>query len=149
MTRFVIDTSVFIAAGRDATVAAGLERFSSARLPWLHLSAVVAQELLAGAVDPPRERLIRKHLVEPWVRRGRVLTPSFGAWARAGSILARLVQKGHLSPGGFGRSFTNDCLIAASCLEHGATLVTFNRRDFDLIAKVERLSVAPPFPDSP
>lgn len=146
MRRFVLDTSVFITAARDEGVAAELERFTSAHLPKLHLSAVVAQEMLAGALDPSRERLIRRALVEPWERRGRVLTPSFGAWTRAGAIMARLVQKGHLSPGGFGRSFTNDCLIAASCLEHGATLVTFNRRDFELIAKVEALAVAAPFP---
>jgi predicted nucleic acid-binding protein len=144
--RFVLDTSVFVTAARDPAFAAELERFTSAHLPRLHLSAVVAQEMLAGAVDATRERLIRRALIEPWERRGRVLTPSFGAWARAGAIMARLVQKGHLSPGGFARSFTNDCLIAASCMEHGAILVTFNRRDFDLIAKVEALGVSAPFP---
>jgi predicted nucleic acid-binding protein len=144
--RYVIDTSVFITAARDPTFAAELERFSSAHLPAIHLCAVVAQELLAGAVDASRERLIRRTLVDPWERRRRVLTPSFRAWARAGSIMARLVQQGHLSPGGFGRSFTNDCLIAACCLEHGATVVTLNRRDFDLVARVEALSVAAPFP---
>lgn len=146
MTRFVLDTSVFIAAERDPDVGAALERFTAENLPSMHLSAVVAQEILAGALDTARERLIRRGLVDPWERRGRVLTPSFRAWTRAGSIMARLVQAGHLSRGGFARSFTNDCLIAASCLEHGATLVTLNRRDFDLIAKVERLSVASPFP---
>jgi predicted nucleic acid-binding protein len=144
--RYVLDTSVFIAAARDRQVAERLERFSSAHLPSLHLSAVVAQEMLAGALDPPRERLIRRSLIEPWERRGRVLVPSFRAWVRAGSIMARLVQQGHLSPGGFARSFTNDCLIAASCAEHGATLVTFNLRDFALIRRVEDIAVEAPFP---
>lgn len=147
MRRYVFDTNVFIAAARDPDAAAELERFSSENLPFIHLSAVVVQEMLAGALDPARERLIRQTLLEPWERRGRVLTPSFRAWTRAGSIMTRLVRAGHLSRGGFGRSFTNDCLIAASCLEHGATVVTSNRRDFDLIARVEKLSVASPFPD--
>ncbi len=147
MRRYVLDTSVLIAADRDPRLGAELERFSSENLPFIHLSAVVAQEILAGALDAAHERLIRRKLLEPWERRGRVLTPSFRAWGRAGSIMARLVQARHLSRGGFVRSFTNDCLIAASCLEHGATVITWNRRDFDLIARVEKLSVASPFPD--
>ena len=146
MKRYVLDTNVFVSAARDPAVAAELERFSSAHLPFIHLSAVVAQELLAGAIDPGKERLIHRALVEPWERRGRTLSPGFGAWKRAGTLMARLVQRGRLSPGGFAKSFVNDCLIAASCLEHGATLVTFNRRDFDLIREVVDLTVEDPFP---
>jgi predicted nucleic acid-binding protein len=68
----------------------------------------------------------------------RVITPSHITWTRAALIVARLVQRRHVSPGGFSRSFLNDCLIAASAREHGFILVTRNTSDFALISQVER-----------
>ena len=146
MTRYVLDTNVFIAADRDPEWARALERFSMTHLPFLHVHAVVAQELLAGAVDRRREKLIEESLVAPFEGRGRIVTPSFRAWKEAGRILARLVQKKLLSPGGFKRSFLNDCLLAVSCREEGLTLVTRNREDFDLIRRVHVFSYAEPGP---
>jgi hypothetical protein len=63
------------------------------------------QELLAGAIDEPREKLVLETLVEPFERRGRLITPSYASWKAAGLIMARLVQRKLLSPGGFKRSF--------------------------------------------
>ena len=53
-----------------------------------------------------------------------------------------------MSRGGFSRSFLNDCLIAASALEHGFVLVTRNTGDFAVIRKVEpKLNYVPPWPE--
>lgn len=146
MPRFVLDTNLYIAAARDARWAEELDRFASAYLPFLYLHAVVVQEMLAGAIDARRERVIDESLIRPFEKRGRVVTPSYLAWKRAGQIVARLIQRHLLSPGGFGRSFINDCLLAASCYEQGIVIVTRNPSDYDLIRKVARVRVVEPWP---
>jgi predicted nucleic acid-binding protein len=147
MARYVIDTNLYVAADRDLASAEELERFVTAQLPFIHFHAVVAQELLAGAIDQKRERLLEESLIQPFERRGRVLVPSFAAWKSAGRILSQLVTRKLMSPGGFKRSFLNDCVLAASCREVGATLVTLNREDFELIRKVLRFEFTEPWPD--
>lgn len=147
MPRFVIDTNLYVEADRDLARAEELERFSTAYLPFIHFHAVVAQELLAGAIDRRREELVEESLIQPFERRGRVLTPSFAAWKAAGRILSQLVQRKLMSPGGFKRSFLNDCVLAASCREVGATLVTLNRDDFRIIEKVMRFEFTEPWPE--
>lgn len=75
------------------------------------------------------------------------MTPSHHTWLRAALIIARLVEGRQMSPGGFTRSFLNDCLIAASAREQGFILVTRNTRDFELITQVEPgLRYIPPWP---
>ena len=146
MVLYTLDTNLYIAADRNKDRAEELERFSSAYLPAIHFHAVVAQELLAGAIDRRRERLIEESLVVPFERRGRIVTPSFTAWKTAGRILSRLVQRKSMSPGGFKRSFLNDCVLAASCREEGITLVTTNQDDFDLIREVHKFDYVEPWP---
>ena len=146
MARYVLDTNVYVGADRDVDWAEELARFSSAHLPSIHFHAVVAQELLAGAIDQRRERLIEESLVMPFERRGRIITPSFTAWKGAGHILSRLVQRKLMSPGGFKRSFLADCILAASCREHGLTLITLNKGDFDLISRVHPFKYTEPWP---
>ena len=146
MGKYVLDTNLYITAARDPATGEALERFVSEHLPSIYLSAIVVQEMLAGAIDPAKERFTNATLIRPFERRGRVLTPSYRAWRRAGEIIARLIQRGLARPGGFARSFQNDCLLAASCQEHGAALITGNLRDFELIRKVEPVRVIPPWP---
>lgn len=146
MTRYVLDTNLYIEADRNESAAEELDRFLMRFLPSVHLHGVVAQELLAGAIDARREKLIHDGLIKPFERRDRVVAPSFGAWKRAGGIVARLVQQKKMSPGGFSRSFMNDCVLAASCRESGLTLVTRNVQDFALIQKAERFEVVGPWP---
>ena len=146
MKQYVLDSNLYIEADRDEWAAEEMDRFLMRFLPSVHLHGVVAQELLAGAIDARREKLIHDSLIEPFERRGRVVAPSFGAWKRAGRIISRLVQQKRLSPGGFNRSFMNDCVLAASCRESGLTLVTRNAKDFDLIRKVESVEVVGPWP---
>ncbi len=146
MKRYVLDTNVFIDAMRDRGKAEELEAFSSAFLPFLHLHAVVAQELLAGAVTPRWRREIEAALIDPFERRGRVVVPSLAAWKRSGEIVSELVARKSLTAGGVPRSFLNDALLAASCREQGLTLVTRNRSDFALIATLEPVDWTEPWP---
>lgn len=147
MSKYVLDTNVYIAAGRDPTFGHALQQFTAENLPSIHLHAVVVQEILAGAVDAQRERFTNRTLITPFERRGRVLTPTYRDWRRAGEIMARLVQRRLLSPGGFTRSFPHDCVLAASCRAAGVTLISNNLRDFEVIQKVEPVEVVPPWPN--
>lgn len=146
MKRYVLDSNLYIEADRDALAAEGLDRFLMQYLPSVHLHGLVAQELLAGALDARREKLIQESLIRPFEKRGRVVAPSFGALKRSGGIISRLVQQKRISPGGFSRSFLNDCVLAASCRENGFTLITRNARDFALIRRVESVEVVEPWP---
>lgn len=133
----MIDTNLYVEAittdeGNEA-LAAFQRRFS----PFLYQHSTVAQEILAGASGEADFRAYHEDWVAPFEDLGRVITPGHGAWMRAALIMARLVERRDLSPGGFSRSFLNDCLIAATAREHGFVLVTRNAYDFDLISRVE------------
>ncbi len=147
MPRYIVDTNLYIEASRRDDIADQLKSFYARFLPYVHLHAVVAQELLAGAVTAELERDTKAEYIEPFESVGRVITPTYRAWKRAGEIMARLVRKKKLNPGGFKASFLGDCLIAASAREHGFVLVTRNTQDFELIRTVEPLMVLPPWPN--
>lgn len=125
-TKYVLDSQFLIRAVRDGDEAERMEQFLSAAL--VYLSAVVVQELLAGARDPELRRL-RKHFFMPYERKGRLVTPSFRGWVAAGEILRKLRDRGwQITP-----SLTNDVLIAVSVTEIGATLLHDNARDYNAI----------------
>lgn len=128
--KFALDTNVFVDAVRDETFAEALAAFLERALPTTFLSAVVVQELAAGARTPEQVRALESSILRPFERRGRVFAPSPRAFRESGRILAELVAREgwgaiHLNP-----SLANDALLAASCREHGFTLVTSDG-DFD------------------
>jgi predicted nucleic acid-binding protein len=145
--KYVLDTHLYIEATRSAARNRELVAFFTRHTPRIWLHSVVAAELLAGAVAVGVEARTRRSFLEPLEAVDRVVTPSHASWKRAGAVLAALVREGVVSPGGFGRSFFNDCVIAASAREHGFVLVTSNARDFQRIASLEPLSYTPPWPD--
>ena len=146
MTKYVLDTNIFVQADRDLAWADQLAAFYSAFLPTTYLHAVVVQELLLGALNARRGRALHEAYVQPFEARGRVITPRYSAWRRSGEVVATLVQRKRISPGGFGRSFLNDTLLATSCREEGITLVTANETDFARIREVERFQFVLPWP---
>lgn len=146
MKRFILDTNVYIAADRDVAKAEELASFYSSFLPFTWLHAVVIQELLLGAVDARRGSMIRAAYIKPFESRRRIITPSLADWVRSGEIVAQLVHSKILSPGGFGRPFLNDALLAASCRSAGLTLVTNNVADFERIQRIERFDFIQPWP---
>jgi predicted nucleic acid-binding protein len=146
VTKYVLDTNIFVQAVRDRTWAEELVMFYGAFLPVCFLHAVVVQELLLGAVDARRGRALYEGYVAPFEARGRILTPSYRNWRRSGEVVAALVQRRRLSPGGFGRSFLNDVLLAVSCRDAGAILITANTADFSRIRMVEPVRFIAPWP---
>jgi len=145
--KYVVDTSLLIEAIRTDEGNAALAAFQRRFAPFLFQHSTVAQEILAGARSEGDFREFQEDWVAPFEDLGRVITPSHGCWVRASLIVVRLVQSGKVSPGGFRRSFLNDCLIAASARAHGFILITRNTRDFALIREVEpRLEYVPPWP---
>ena len=128
--KFVLDTNVFVDAFRDETFAEAMAVFLEQALPATFLSAVVVQELAAGARTRERVRALESSILRPFERRGRVFAPSTLAFRESGRLLAELATREgwpaiHSNP-----SLPNDALLAASCREHGFTLVTSDG-DFD------------------
>ena len=113
----------------------------------LHFSSVVLHELLVGATNKEKERQIRRTFAEPFLRRGRVVTPSHTCWEATGEALARLAAAGELDRTAVPRSLVNDALLAASCREAGVTLVTENVRDFEKLRRFLHFDFVPPWPE--
>ena len=127
----LFDSSIYIAAlrrGSDSTVA--LRRLNADAPLWL--SAVVLEELYAGATSPARQAVER--LERDFVASKRVLLPNLSDWTQAGQVLARLAAKYNYEKIGQGR-LTNDALIAMSALRMGIRVITANERDFRRLAE--------------
>ena len=144
LRKFVLDTACFIDATHDATVRASLEAFSLQAAPGLYLSSVVAAELRAGAgkARPTLERLV----FEPYTRRGRVVTPSAKSWEALGTTLATLAEREGLVLSQTRRSFIFDILLAHSCRELGATLISATTRDLERIGRIFPFDFVAPYP---
>ncbi len=97
MTKYVLDTNIFVQADRNQTRAEELAAFYASFLPVTFLHSVVVQELLLGAVDARRGRELYDGYVAPFARRQRVLTPSCANWRRSGQVVAALVQSRRLA----------------------------------------------------
>jgi predicted nucleic acid-binding protein len=144
--KFVLDTNCFVDASRTSGAAAAFSEFCAWAAPGLHLSTVVAAELRAGAGNPKARRILERHILRPYLRRGRLLNPSAEAWNTLGTTLAKLVEDDGLVLRDVRRSFVFDILIAQSCREMGATLVSRNSSDLSRIAKVFSFDFVAPYP---
>ena len=113
--RYVLDTNLYIRAFRDPAANAELQRFHQVFAPFEFLSAVVAQELRAGARSTPARRLLERHVLDPFVRRDRVVTPSARAWHESGDLLADMAVDEGLDVSRVSKAFGNDVLLALSC----------------------------------
>jgi predicted nucleic acid-binding protein len=145
--KYVLDSNCYIDASRDKEAWAALHRFTTGHAPRLFLSSVVAAELRAGArTEPDREKL-ETRVLGPFVRRGRVITPSTAAWDALGLTLASLREREGLVLGQVRRGFAFDILLAYSCRERGMVLVTRNTRDMARIRSVFTFEYVEPYPD--
>jgi len=131
MPSALFDSSIYIGGmrqGADAVLA--LRRFSVDAPLWL--SAVVLEELYAGASD--RVRQVVERLERDFDRAKRVLVPNLNDWTQAGRVLARVAAKYHYENIGLGR-LTNDALIAMSAARMGIKVITANEQDFSRLAE--------------
>ncbi|MDH4088291.1 MAG: type II toxin-antitoxin system VapC family toxin [Nitrospira sp.] len=93
------------------------------------LSPVTVAELLS---DPDLSQTLRRTILEL-----PTLSMSEGVWERAGLLRAKVLRTGR-------RANLADTLIAQSCLDHHATLVTRDR-DFKTFVSAAGLRVAIPY----
>lgn len=144
---FLLDSNVYIASFNDAAFGASFRAFHQSQLPRIVLSAVVVHELLVGARDRRRERLLRRAIIEPFQTRRRIHVPGARTWELAAAIDRRLRALGGLAASLAQRSFANDLLIAASAREIGATIITRNLPDFALVRRVVDIRYEAPWPE--
>jgi predicted nucleic acid-binding protein len=142
--KLVLDTNCFIGATRSDAANTAYQLFIAQAAPRLYLSSVVAAELRAGAADT---RELEEELLRPYLKRGRIVTPSANAWDALGTTLGTLVREEGLQLRTTPRSFIFDILIAYSCRESGAVLVSANVGDLARIARVFAFDYAEPYPD--
>lgn len=148
MRKYVLDTNCYIHASRDAEALGQLTRFSTWSAPGLFLSTVVASELRAGASSPKSRKELEEGVLGPFVRRRRLLTPTAAAWDALGLTLATLRDKEGLQLAQVRRSFAFDILLAYSCRQIGAILVTANARDMERIRRVFTFEYVAPYPNA-
>ena len=144
--KLVLDTNCFIDASRTEAGADAFAAFCARAAPRLYLSAVVAAELRAGAGNAKERRTLERRVLSPYVRRRRLLNPSAAAWEALGATLARLVEDEGLVLADIRKSFMFDILVAWSCREVGAVLVSRNMKDLSRIAKVFTFEFVAPYP---
>jgi predicted nucleic acid-binding protein len=147
--KYALDTNIFIDGLRNDESQAEVFAFLNRALPFTFLSAVVMQELAAGARTTQAARDVERGVFEPFERRRRVFAPSSAAFAESGRVIATVAAREgwqllHDNP-----SLLNDALIAVSCREQGITLIT---RDSDfkrLSPLVKGFHYAAPWPAMP
>lgn len=130
----VIDTSVYIDHWEHGLHRDTLEQVRKAFI--VRHSAVVLSELRRGARTRGAERTVeRLHRLarDPWA-------PTPADWWEAGRLIRTLGDAHDWDPVKR-RAIQNDALIALTARRHGATVVTSNRADFELLGQRLRVAV--------
>jgi predicted nucleic acid-binding protein len=146
--KYVLDTNLYIDAMRDPLAEQALEGFLERNAPLTYMSAVVVQELRAGAVTDVQARILQEGIFDAFERRQRVVVPSAAAFKDCGRILAALFRHDGVSYKERPRSLVNDVLIALNCRENGFTLLTADG-DFKTIrSHLRGFTYLPPWPSA-
>jgi predicted nucleic acid-binding protein len=130
----LIDTSVYIGHWERGLYAEVLDQVRKGFV--VRHSAVVLSELRRGARTRQAERTVtrlRELARELW-------EPTAKDWWEAGRLI-QTVGDAHDWDRHKRRDFQNDALIALTARAHGATVVTANREDFNLLAAKVRIPV--------
>lgn len=132
--KFTFDTNVFIDASSTLESEVALGRFLARHAPRIYLAAVVILELRAGAVSDRQAVDLQKGVFDVFERRNRVLAPSSAAYKECGRVIAEISRSDGVPLVRRRPSFSNDVLIAATCREHGLTLISSDK-DLALIRR--------------
>jgi predicted nucleic acid-binding protein len=147
--KYAFDTNVFIDGFRSKKFQADIFAFLNRALPFTYLSAVVVQELAAGARTPEAASAVQRGVFEPFERRRRVFAPSSAAFAESGRVIAALAALEGWQSVDERPSLLNDALIAVSCRDQGILLIT-NDGDFGRLSPlVKGFQYATPWPALP
>ena len=131
MQPVLFDSSVYITAIRQGNQHLLQTRNLVYGSP-LWLSSVVLEELYAGS-DAKGQKLFSR-LERDFDKVARLLVPQHSDWTRTGIVLSKIGAKYGYDKIGKAR-LTNDTLIGTSAARQGITLLTINKRDFELIAE--------------
>jgi predicted nucleic acid-binding protein len=130
----ILDTNVYIGHWEQGLYEQTLEGIRRAYI--IRHSAVVLSELRRGARTREAERL-----VTAFYRFAHVCwEPTAADWWEAGQLI-RKVGDAEGWDRNKRRDFQNDALIALTARRHGATVVTANLSDFDLLARQVRIQL--------
>lgn len=127
----VFDTSIYIRALRQGNADILQQRQSENFTLWL--SAVVLEELYVGASDKKAIKTLTKFEID-FTKINRLLVPNQTDWSIAGQVLNKIGEKYGFEKVGKAR-LTNDTLLAVSAARTGLTILTANKKDFELIAE--------------
>ena len=132
----ILDTSVYIDHWERGLYQDTLENLRRAYI--IRHSAVVFSELRRGARGRDAERLVASLFELATVR----WEPSVADWWEAGRLVRNIGDNQdwdiHKR-----RDFQNDALIALTARRYGATVVTANYSDFELLRSKLRISILP------
>ena len=137
MSGVLFDTSVYISDLRQGTATLfALRRVTHEEGEPTHplwLSAVVLEELYAGAQDRRLKKLLAR-LESDFEKVNRLLVPLRSDWTACGQVLSLIGAKYGYEEVDRTR-LTNDALIAMSAARNGFTVLTKNAADFRRIAE--------------
>ena len=124
--KVIFDTSIYIPFINQGIAYPTTELNIGKPIPYM--SAVVIEELYAGAFDNISVKLLDK-IYTTFEDLDRLVVPDASDWQKTGKVVAKLGKKY-----GFEEKFlskiTNDVLIALSARRIGAIVVTNNTKDF-------------------
>lgn len=129
LVKVLLDTCVYIPFLNRGISIPSLENTQG--MPLLYMSAVVMEELYAGAYDRFTIRLLDK-IFHAFDRTNRLIIPNKVDWQEAGKVIARIGRMGRLPKQTLVR-LTHDTLIALAVKRVGAVLYTKNIKDFQKI----------------
>ena len=119
----IFDTSIFIDHLRTNKHAERFQNLSGL----VRNSSVVLSKLARGATNESE-----LDFVSILAKNHPILTPTERSWLESGSLLYRMHEDKGFSPGKL-RDLHFDVLIALTARNHGATVITSNKADFELI----------------
>ena len=137
----IIDTNVYIDDWERGAHAAVVDDICRAYI--VRHSSVVLSELRRGARTARARQLteaLGRLAKAPW-------TPEASDWWEAGRVICSIGDAQHWNRARR-RDFQNDALIALTARRHGATIVTSDGEDFDLLGRALRIRVLTVVPDA-
>ena len=131
--KYLFDTNIYIQCMLDRDFALQHAEQYNRRLPSTFFSSVVAQELIVGCTNDLAVRRVQ-NFFRPFERVTRIINPTYEDWKKAGLTAVRIaLRRPDLESKKL--ALINDILIALSCHRIGATLITFNAQDFEVIRR--------------
>jgi predicted nucleic acid-binding protein len=130
----IIDTDVYIGNWERGDLAGAFEDVRRSFI--VRHSAVVLSELRRGARTSTADRLV----AALFRLAGRPWEPTARDWWEAGRLIRRIGDAQGWDTKRR-RDFQNDALIALTARRHGATVVTANQHDFELLSRYVPVSL--------